>query len=117
MMPVFYEMLLRRTPWMQLSVQGGPDSNDRAARNLANRRAQAALRLLRQLGVRPDQVEVRIDYEGEIQRLDRDLDEHPQSPPAAPPLEWAANVIAMIPPEEVEQMRALAQRTPPVVVC
>jgi hypothetical protein len=117
-MPVVYEAQLRRAGWLQLVVDGGPDASDRAARSLANRRARAALRLLRRLGVRADRVEVHISYVGEIPRLDRDVEVRPPSSPgAATPMDWAANVMEMIPPEEVERYRALERENPALSIC
>ena len=118
--PVLYDMHLRRAQWLFVAVQGGPDANNRAARALANRRAQAALRLLTQLGAEPGNVEVRILYEGEVPRLDRDLDLDAQSSAGSGTtvsFDWAANVQAMIPPDEVERNRAMQREDPRLVFC
>jgi hypothetical protein len=115
MMPAIYEMSLGHTGWLLLSVSGGADPNNRAARELANRRAQAALRLLSRLGTRPERVEVRIYYEGEIYRADRDLSS--ASPDAGRPMDWAAHVVMMIPPEWVEGNHALQREHPGLVFC
>jgi hypothetical protein len=118
MIPVIYDMHLRHSEWMYLGVEGGPNANDYAARRLASSRAQAALRLLRRLGARPDRVEVHIFYRGDVARLHGDVDANlPSSSDATIPMDWAANVVTMIPPEQVKRNRALQREDPPSVLC
>ena len=116
-LPAIYDLHLRHTEWLLLSVSGGPDPNDRTARQLATRRAQSALRLLTRLGARHDRVEVRILYDREVDRLNRDVDAQSPSPDAPHPMDWAAFVVTMIPPEQVERNRALERENPSLVFC
>ena len=117
-MPVIYGGHLVNAEWLYLAVEGGPDATDSAARRLASRRAQAALQLLRRLGARPDRVAVHIFYRGAVDRLNRDVDANlSSSRDAAVPMDWAANVVTMIPPEQVERNRALQRENPRLVFC
>lgn len=116
LMPAIYDLQLKQTEWLLLSVSGGPDPEDQAARALASRRAQAALRLLSRLGTPPERVEVHIVYEGPVTRLHRDVDPQ-QLSEAALPMDWAAYVGTMIPPEQVERNRAAQRDNPRLVFC
>lgn len=116
-MPAIYDLHLRQTEWLVLFVSGGANPDDPAARALANRRAQSALQLLGRLGANPERVEVRVSYNGQIDRLDRDVDPQPSSDDARNPMYWAASVVTMIPPEQVARNEALQRENPRLVFC
>lgn len=117
MMPVIYDTHLRRAGWLSLAIEGGPEANDPAVRDLANRRAQAALRLLDRLGTPPARVEVHIAYDRRVPQL-ADVGAELLSPPNPEvPVDFAAYVVTMIPPEQVALHRARQREDPSLVFC
>jgi hypothetical protein len=96
-------------------VAAGGKRGGRAALALARRRAEAALRLLEQLGASRHRIHVAVDPDGEIAAQDRDLDRGPSAPPGAVSMEVAAQVSGMVPREEAERQRIEAERRGAVV--
>ena len=106
-------MHLRDHRWLRLIVgNGGRD--DRASLDLAKRRAEAAVRMITDLGWSPDRIQVELDQNVEVTKFDHGTGPRGAMLPSG--MEVPAWVTAMIPPEEVERLRIQRERHN-IVVC